>query len=62
MRAVSRHRSVAPLLGEKPSLGSGVFVAPSATVIGNVTLGDKASVFYGSVIRGARRRQQLGGG
>ncbi|KAL4858669.1 Gamma carbonic anhydrase 1 [Chlorella vulgaris] len=48
---LSRHRSVAPLLGEKPSLGSGVFVAPSATVIGNVTLGDKASVFYGSVIR-----------
>lgn len=50
--AVNRHRSLAPLLGKAPALGRDVFVAPSAAVIGDVTLGDNASVFYGSVIRG----------
>lgn len=50
--AVNRHRTLAPVLGKQPSLGSGVFVAPSAAVIGNVTLGPNSSVFYGSVVRG----------
>lgn len=58
--AVSRHRSLAPLAGKAPSLGSGVFVAPSAAVIGDVTLGSNASVFYGSVIRGAVAAAALG--
>jgi len=40
------------LFDKVPSLGRDVFVAPSAAVIGNVKLGDKASVFYGSVLRG----------
>ncbi|EFN58089.1 hypothetical protein CHLNCDRAFT_20587 [Chlorella variabilis] len=48
---LSRHRSLAPLGGKSPSLGLDVFVAPSAAVIGDVKLGDNASVFYGSVIR-----------
>ena len=39
---------------KKPSLGRDVFVAPSAAVIGDVQLGNNASVFYGSVIRGER--------
>ena len=55
--AVSRHRTLAPLLGKAPSLGRDVFVAPSAAVIGDVRLGDNASVFYGSVIRGMRPRR-----
>lgn len=38
--------------GIVPKLGEGVFVHPTATVIGDVTLGDKASVWPGAVIRG----------
>ena len=38
--------------GERPTLGQNVFVAPNATVIGNVTLGDHASVWFGAVLRG----------
>jgi carbonic anhydrase/acetyltransferase-like protein (isoleucine patch superfamily) len=40
------------LFDKKPALGSDVFVAPSAAVIGDVKLGSKSSVFYGSVLRG----------
>jgi len=37
--------------GISPNLGQGVWVAPNATVIGDVHLGDNASVWFGVVIR-----------
>ena len=37
---------------KKPELGKGVFIAPNAAVMGNVKIGDRASIWYGSVIRG----------
>lgn len=40
-------------LGDKrPILGEGVFVAPNATVIGDVVLGDASSLWFGTVVRG----------
>jgi carbonic anhydrase/acetyltransferase-like protein (isoleucine patch superfamily) len=39
-------------LDKKPTLGDGVFIAPSATIIGDVRLGAGASVWYGAVLRG----------
>jgi carbonic anhydrase/acetyltransferase-like protein (isoleucine patch superfamily) len=44
-----------PLFGLKgvaPKLGRGVFVAPNASVIGDVVLGDESSVWFGTVVRG----------
>jgi gamma-carbonic anhydrase len=38
--------------GVRPELGRDVFVAPNATVIGDVHLGDESSVWFGAVIRG----------
>jgi carbonic anhydrase/acetyltransferase-like protein (isoleucine patch superfamily) len=38
--------------GIAPKLGRDVFVAPNATVIGDVTLGDESSVWFHVVIRG----------
>lgn len=38
--------------GVRPKLGRDVFVAPSATIIGDVHLGDESSVWFGAVIRG----------
>ena len=35
-----------------PDLSSAAFVAPNATVIGDVTLGEGASIWYGAVVRG----------
>lgn len=37
---------------DRPSLAKDVFVAPSAAVIGSVSLGSKASVWYGCVLKG----------
>jgi gamma-carbonic anhydrase len=36
----------------KPVLGEGVFVAPGAHVIGDVTIGDRSSVWFSAVVRG----------
>jgi carbonic anhydrase/acetyltransferase-like protein (isoleucine patch superfamily) len=38
--------------GVSPTLGRDVFLAPSATVIGKVVLGDEANVWFGAVLRG----------
>jgi carbonic anhydrase/acetyltransferase-like protein (isoleucine patch superfamily) len=35
-----------------PTVSDTAFIAPNATLIGAVTVGDGASVFYGSVLRG----------
>jgi carbonic anhydrase/acetyltransferase-like protein (isoleucine patch superfamily) len=35
-----------------PALGRDVFIAPNATVIGDVAIGDASSVWFGVVIRG----------
>jgi carbonic anhydrase/acetyltransferase-like protein (isoleucine patch superfamily) len=38
--------------GKTPQIGRNVFIAPNATLIGDVTIGDNASVWYGTVLRG----------
>jgi carbonic anhydrase/acetyltransferase-like protein (isoleucine patch superfamily) len=38
--------------GKRPSIAADAFVAPTATIIGDVTIEAGASVWYGAVIRG----------
>ncbi len=38
--------------GKAPKIGKNVFIAPTAAVIGDVTIGDNASIWYGTVLRG----------
>ena len=40
------------LATQQPALASESFVAPSAAVIGSVSLGHKSSVWYGCVLKG----------
>ncbi|HQR50885.1 MAG TPA: gamma carbonic anhydrase family protein [Methylophilaceae bacterium] len=44
--------NITPYLGMAPRLGDRVYVHPAAQVIGDVVLGDDASVWPGTVIRG----------
>lgn len=50
--SLSKHRALQPFEGSRPSLGTDIFVAPNASLIGNVRLGDQSSVWYGAVLRG----------
>ncbi len=38
--------------GKQPRLGARVFLAETATLIGDVELGDDCSIWYGTVVRG----------
>lgn len=48
----TRHRPLMTFWGNKPFVTNDTFVAPSASVIGNVTHWDESSVWYGAVVRG----------
>src|SRR5436190_12077749 len=39
-------------LGRTPDLARAAFIAPNATVVGDITLGANSSVWYGAVLRG----------
>ena len=49
-------------LRKQPVLGKGVYIARGAVVVGDVTLGDGASVWYNSVLRGDINRIVVGVG
>ena len=38
--------------GKRPTIAENVFIAPTAVVIGDVTIGTGASIWYGTVVRG----------
>lgn len=40
------------LYDKQPAISQDVFIAPNASVIGSVSLGEGANVWYGSVLRG----------
>src|SRR5690606_25030661 len=46
-----RKRMLLPYRDTFPRLGARAFVAPDAVLVGDVTLGDDASVFFQSVLR-----------
>jgi gamma-carbonic anhydrase len=47
-------------LRKKPGLGKGAYIARGAVVVGDVTLGDSASVWYNAVLRGDINRIVIG--
>ena len=45
-----------------PDIGEGVFIAPSADVIGQVVIGDQASIWFNAVVRGDTDSIYIGAG
>ena len=54
--------TIVPFRGSTPSLSESAWAAPSATLIGAVTLGERASVFYGAVLRADSDTIEIGEG
>lgn len=38
--------------GKRPTIGRNVFIAPTAVLIGDVTVGDNSSIWFNAVLRG----------
>jgi len=43
---------ILPVKDKSPSWGEDCFIAPNATIVGDVAMGDKCSVWFNAVIRG----------
>jgi carbonic anhydrase/acetyltransferase-like protein (isoleucine patch superfamily) len=43
---------ILPVNGVAPTFGNDCFIAPNATIVGNVVMGDKCSIWFNAVIRG----------
>ncbi|MEP7270664.1 MAG: gamma carbonic anhydrase family protein [Acidobacteriota bacterium] len=46
--------------GKRPKIGRRVFIAPTAVIIGDVEIGDDASIWFGAVLRGDEGRILIG--
>ena len=51
---------ILPYNNISPKIGNNVFIAPNATIIGDVDISDDASVWFNSVIRGDVHRIRIG--
>lgn len=60
------HRSVGALVlpynGKQPTIDQTAWLAPNATIIGDVTLAEESSVYYGAVVRADMAEVRLGVG
>jgi carbonic anhydrase/acetyltransferase-like protein (isoleucine patch superfamily) len=43
---------ILPVQGKSPEFGNNCFVAPNATIVGDVVMGDECSIWFNAVIRG----------
>lgn len=53
---------ILPFQGFAPEIGADVFLAPTCSIIGRVNLGDRASVWFNTVLRGDINRIEVGEG
>ncbi|GIV26235.1 MAG: gamma carbonic anhydrase family protein [Bacteroidia bacterium] len=49
-----------PVNGVLPMLGKNCFIAPNATIVGDVTMGDDCSVWFNAVVRGDVNKIRIG--
>jgi carbonic anhydrase/acetyltransferase-like protein (isoleucine patch superfamily) len=50
------------LEGARPSVGRDVFIAPTAVLVGDVRVGDRANIWFGAVLRGDYSHIEIGEG
>ncbi|RFM26571.1 gamma carbonic anhydrase family protein [Deminuibacter soli] len=43
---------ILPVQGKQPQFGNNCFIAPNATIVGDVIMGDDCSVWFNAVVRG----------
>lgn len=61
MNEVLKHRRLIGFSDKKPNLRSRtVFVAPNASVVGDVTVGENSTIWYNAVVRGDIHQVSIG--
>ncbi len=52
--------TIIELDGITPTIGDGVFLAPTAVLVGDVRVGDRANIWFGAVLRGDTSHIEIG--
>jgi carbonic anhydrase/acetyltransferase-like protein (isoleucine patch superfamily) len=52
--------TIVALDGVTPTIGDGVYLAPTAVLIGDVRVGDRANIWFGAVLRGDISHIEIG--
>ena len=51
--------TIVELDGVGPTIGEDVFLAPTAVLIGDVRVGDRCNIWFGTVLRGDARNSYI---
>ena len=51
--------TIVELDGVAPTIGEGVFLAPTAVLVGDVRVGDRCNIWFGTVLRGDARNSYI---
>jgi carbonic anhydrase/acetyltransferase-like protein (isoleucine patch superfamily) len=54
--------TIVELDGVAPTIGDGVFLAPTAVLVGDVRVGDRCNIWFGTVLRGDVTHIEIGAG
>ena len=54
--------TIVELGGVRPTIGEDVWLAPTAVLVGDVRVGDRANIWFGAVLRGDSSRIEIGAG
>jgi carbonic anhydrase/acetyltransferase-like protein (isoleucine patch superfamily) len=54
--------TIVELDGVRPTIGEDVFLAPTAVLIGDVRVGDRCNIWFGTVLRGDASHIEIGAG
>ncbi|MFZ0381000.1 MAG: gamma carbonic anhydrase family protein [Solirubrobacteraceae bacterium] len=54
--------TIVELDGVAPTIGEDVFLAPTAVLVGDVRVGDRANIWFGAVLRGDASHIEIGAG
>jgi carbonic anhydrase/acetyltransferase-like protein (isoleucine patch superfamily) len=52
--------TIVELDGVTPTIGAGVWLAPTAVLVGDVRVGDRANIWFGAVLRGDTSHIEIG--
>jgi len=56
----SKHRYIMPIYDLQPQVSLYTYVAPNATIVGEVMIGSESIVWYGSILRGDMNQIKIG--
>ncbi|KAL8152029.1 hypothetical protein V2J09_021837 [Rumex salicifolius] len=59
---LSRHRTLMNVFDKVPTASKDAFIAPSASIVGEVQIGQGSSIWYGCVLRGDANSISIGSG